>query len=182
MFFNRIVAVAICASTALALVVEERAPSQDPALAPLADIPAACQEKCAVLQTYANIDPANLSTLTPVCNRAAQDSFGECIICFEAEKPEVFTPELLGAIQNAADSIGTGCLLVGSPIESLPIPTPTATGSGSSNPTGNSSGTVTQTSATTAPASNSGAQGWSNKLSEAGLIALAAAFGMVAFL
>ncbi|CAG8629207.1 1321_t:CDS:1, partial [Acaulospora colombiana] len=50
-------------------------------------------------------------------------------------------------------------------------------------PTGNSSsGTVTQTTATTAPASNSGAQGWSSKLSEAGFIALAVTFGMVAFL
>jgi hypothetical protein len=97
----------------LALAVEERAPQQDPALAPLADIPAACQQKCAILQQYANIDPANLSTLTPVCTRTAQDQFGECLVCFEAEKPEIFTAELIAAMQNAADSIGTGCLLVG---------------------------------------------------------------------
>ncbi|CCA67557.1 hypothetical protein PIIN_01386 [Serendipita indica DSM 11827] len=152
MFIARLAVVAVSFSSALAFAVEERAPTVDPALEPLGNVPSACTSQCAILQTLAAIDPSNLSTLSPACTSQAQSDFLKCITCFEANSPSTFTPELLTAMQTSADNLNTGCLLVGSPVSSLAIPTPTGgAASGNSAATGSNAATTSPASSGSSP-------------------------------
>ncbi|KAG8809705.1 hypothetical protein FRC19_009358 [Serendipita sp. 401] len=130
MFFRRLLfaAAAASVSTVLAIALEERQSTVDPALTALANVPPQCSTQCAVLQTYAAVNPSDLSTLSAVCTSEAQTQFVTCITCFQTYSPQTFTPELMSALATAAENLGTGCLLVGSPISSIPLPSPTATG------------------------------------------------------
>ncbi|KIM23004.1 hypothetical protein M408DRAFT_332577 [Serendipita vermifera MAFF 305830] len=175
MFFKTVILTAALVGSAAALAIEERA--IDPALAPLGNVPPACQSSCEILTGLANIDPSNLSTLSAVCTPETGASFNTCITCFERESPATFTPELLTALQSAADQLGTGCLLVGSPVSSITIPTPTGTGGGSAN-TGAATLTGTASSAVVSPSATTSRNSAMNlQAGGAGLVAVISAIG-----
>ncbi|KAG8749772.1 hypothetical protein FRC14_001104 [Serendipita sp. 396] len=152
MFFRRLLfaAAAASVSTVLAIALEERQSTVDPALTALANVPPQCSTQCAVLQTYAAVNPSDLSTLSAVCTSEAQTQFVTCITCFQTYSPQTFTPELMSALATAAENLGTGCLLVGSPISSIPLPSPTATGGSGGGGSSSAAGGATS------PASGSG--------------------------
>ncbi|KAG8833807.1 hypothetical protein FRC17_010048 [Serendipita sp. 399] len=166
MFVTRLLfAAAASVSTVFAVALEERQSTVDPTLNALANVPPQCTSQCQILQTYSAINPSDLSTLSAVCSSTAQQAFGACIVCFQTYSPQTFTPELLSALNTAAESLYTGCLLVGSPISSVPIPTPTASvppsgGSGSTTAAGGSaSGSASSAPAPSSSASSSGSGG-----------------------